>query len=241
MRPKILIAEDNLINQKLYQAILQKQGYLAAVVGNGKLAVSEIKTKNYDLLIIDCHMPLKDGFAAAAEIRQFKGKKGKVPIIAISGDDHVETKKKCFVLGMNDYLTKPITPSILLATIKRNLAPSSASPYIDKEALKKIEELDETRDLATELIKDFLSKGPDLVESIEKLVRQSKWSDAFKIAHSLKSMAGILGAKKLEAIAKKIELACKEKKKTTVRKIGKLKQIYKKTATILKKLPSFSN
>jgi CheY-like chemotaxis protein len=120
---KILIVEDHQDNQFLFSKILEKEGYNYQIAENGLKALALIKENNYDLILMDIQMPAMDGIEAAKMIRnaaEFERDR-EVPIIAISANDDSLEKKKCFEIGINAYLNKPIKKELLLKTIQNQL------------------------------------------------------------------------------------------------------------------------
>ena len=118
---RILLAEDNIINQKVAQSILGKIGYKADVVANGLEAVSALEMINYDVVLMDCEMPEMDGFQATAMIRDPKSKvlNHKVPIIAMTANAMKGDREKCIEAGMDDYLSKPVKKEVLAAVLEK--------------------------------------------------------------------------------------------------------------------------
>ena len=114
---QILVVEDNRINQKVLLGILKKQGYSAEVVENGELALTALQSKNYDLVLMDCQMPVMDGYEATAAIRQLPGASRNVPIVALTANAMQGDQDKCLACGMDDYLSKPIKPHALQAIL----------------------------------------------------------------------------------------------------------------------------
>lgn len=113
----ILLAEDNLVNQKIIVYMLTKLGYEPAVVNNGVEAVTAISSKNYDLVLMDVQMPEMDGLAATGIIRR---KTGAQPfIIAMTANSMQGDKEECMVAGMDDYISKPITMDDLKLLLKK--------------------------------------------------------------------------------------------------------------------------
>lgn len=116
---RILIVEDNPINQMVAMKMLSKLGYKTLTVGNGKEAIMALREANYDLVLMDCQMPEMDGYEATLQIRQdSKNENQNIPIIAMTANaSFAADKERCLQVGMNDYLTKPMTPKHLSETI----------------------------------------------------------------------------------------------------------------------------
>jgi len=115
--PRILLAEDNRINQMLVEALLSKLDLSAECVENGRLAVDAVQQGDYDLVLMDVNMPVTDGLQATREIRALEGKKAAVPIIAMTAAALDEDRQRCAEAGMNDYLSKPVEEAELTRMI----------------------------------------------------------------------------------------------------------------------------
>jgi CheY-like chemotaxis protein len=115
----VLLAEDNLINQKVARAILTREGCTVDVAENGIQAVEMARSKAYDLILLDCQMPEMDGYEAAAAIRKLEQGKRKTPIIAATASAFTEDKLRCMSAGMDDYISKPITKDSLATVLER--------------------------------------------------------------------------------------------------------------------------
>jgi len=119
---KILLAEDNVINQKVIAGILSKQGLRVDIANNGREAVDMVQAADYDILLMDIHMPVLDGIAATQEIKALTGAKAKLPIIALTARVLQGDKEKFLAAGMEDYVSKPVDFKQLLAKIADTLA-----------------------------------------------------------------------------------------------------------------------
>ncbi|CAG8774471.1 14904_t:CDS:2, partial [Dentiscutata erythropus] len=117
---EILMAEDNIVNQRLAVRILEKFGHKVEIVSNGKLAVEQFKCKRYDLILMDVQMPIMGGFEATQKIREYEQDKGgHVPIIALTAHAMIGDRDKCLSAGMDEYVTKPLRMNDLIATINK--------------------------------------------------------------------------------------------------------------------------
>jgi CheY-like chemotaxis protein len=114
---RILMAEDNAINQRVGKLILQRAGFNIDVVGDGSEALEAHRAQPYDLILMDCQMPTMDGFEASRAIRQLD--QPQPVIVAVTANALVGEKEKCLAAGMNDYLSKPFQADQLVALVKR--------------------------------------------------------------------------------------------------------------------------
>ena len=114
----ILIAEDNAINQKVIERMVQKLGYRVNLVSNGREAIDALARENYGIIFMDCQMPEMDGFEACREIRKRDGSV-RVPIIAITANAMKGDRERCLAAGMDDYVSKPFKQDDLRTVIQR--------------------------------------------------------------------------------------------------------------------------
>jgi CheY-like chemotaxis protein len=115
----VLVAEDNLINQKVAVRMLQRLGCEAEVAVNGREAVAALESVSFDLILMDCQMPEMDGYQATTEIRRRESGPGRLPIIALTAHAVQGSREKCLEAGMDDYLSKPINPRALSQMLRR--------------------------------------------------------------------------------------------------------------------------
>ncbi|HEX7360263.1 MAG TPA: response regulator [Bryobacteraceae bacterium] len=115
--PRILMAEDNSINQRVGKLILQRAGFPIDVVGDGNEAVAAHRENPYDLILMDCQMPTMDGFEASRRIRKLDGPQP--VIIAVTANALVGERERCLSAGMDDYLSKPFQAEQLVAIVKK--------------------------------------------------------------------------------------------------------------------------
>ncbi len=127
---RLLVAEDNLINQKVVVAMLTRGGYTVDTVLNGAEAVKAVATGSYEAVLMDCQMPEMDGYEATAAIRAMKDSNRFTPIIGVTAGAREEDRRRCLDSGMDAYLSKPLSKETLLALVARcvKIGADRASP-----------------------------------------------------------------------------------------------------------------
>ncbi|MGN6165386.1 MAG: PAS domain S-box protein [Flavisolibacter sp.] len=215
---KILVVEDNEVNQKVIKTILEKYGLQISLANNGKEAIHMLQEKPvYDLIIMDLQMPEMDGFQATTFIRNKL--KITVPIIAMTASALRNEKKKCLELGMNQYLTKPFAPSEIVKQLNVLLQTGNAgseAAIVSEENSNKIYNLDYLYEMddvnyMKEVLAMFLETTPALMEEIKMNALYENWEDVHKKAHKLKSSLGILQVDKMLNDTSLIESLAKQK------------------------------
>jgi CheY-like chemotaxis protein len=212
---RVLVADDNHINQKVTASLLEKMGHRADVVGNGKEAVEAYKLVPYDVVLLDLQMPEMDGFEACRQIRLLQQNRDHRPIIAITAHAVNGFKEKCLRAGFDDYVSKPILPLELKAAIERtaktnggsygsalspNLAGGDAVDIVDALA-----RLEGNKELLGEIVQMFLAQYPGLLAEIHQSLSSSDCHALTGTVHTLGSSAGQVGATEALAIARRIE------------------------------------
>jgi len=119
---RVLVAEDNAINQQVVTALLRRLGAQVQLVSDGVQAVQACRDGRFDLLLLDCQMPEMDGYEAAKQIRAMQAQGSRVPIVALTANASAEDRERCLAAGMDDYLTKPITSAKLTEVVSRYIA-----------------------------------------------------------------------------------------------------------------------
>ncbi len=137
---RILVAEDNVVNQRVVDSILTKMGFRVVIVANGRAAVDAWQAQAFDLILMDCQMPELDGYQATAEIRRLENGKKRIPIIALTAHAMLGSDVTCRAAGMDHHLTKPIDRKLLTAALMEFLpqdtaAPAPAAHPLPREAL----------------------------------------------------------------------------------------------------------
>jgi CheY-like chemotaxis protein/HPt (histidine-containing phosphotransfer) domain-containing protein len=219
---RILVAEDNVVNQKVALRMLTRIGCRVDVVANGQEAVDAVHHVPYDIVFMDCNMPELDGFAATAAIRASEGKNHHTVIIAMTANALKGDREKCLSSGMDDYVSKPVSQQELAAVVGRWSAPPSPGgtpapiqdPVLEETPAIDSSRLDELADLGDEedphwLVTILQKFEEDASSRIVKLVvaaETGKPKDLEQVAHALKGSCGNVGANAMAAIAHQLQI-----------------------------------
>ncbi len=239
---KILLVEDNPVNQKVARLILERFGYLTDVAGNGKEAIEAIHRQHYDLVFMDIQMPEMDGITATHQIRQEFGENPF--IIAMTASATVVDRDKCLAAGMNQYLSKPVKKSELkqaliltyqkltgleVETITENeILNPSKNEVINAQIFASLREMigEESLEVLVEIIETYINDSSSLVDKIVQAMEKSDCEQLDKSAHSLKSSSHLLGAVNLSAIAYQLEMMGKNQIQPNLNLISQLTTEY---------------
>jgi PAS domain S-box-containing protein len=203
---RVLVAEDNPVNREVIQSQLRKLGVRADAVVNGAEAVQALRQdSSYDLILLDCTMPVMGGVEAASEIRG--ALQLDLPIIAITAHSSPSDRDECLRAGMNDYLSKPVELGPLAAALAKWLPDPSLrnKEVFDESAL--LRRLMDDRKLAGVVIEAFLHDAPSQLMNLHKGIEQGDVPGARTQAHTLRGAAATVAAESLEKIATAIENA----------------------------------
>ncbi|QDU21319.1 hybrid sensor histidine kinase/response regulator [Urbifossiella limnaea] len=208
---RVLLAEDNAVNQKLAVRLLEKRGHRVVVVGNGREALAALQRERFDAVLMDVQMPEMDGFAATAAIRaQEREAGGHLPVIAMTAHAMKGDREHCLAEGMDRYVTKPLRPEDLFAALEgladagggadRALPPASAVSRA--AALKRTGEDEE---LLRELAGLCIDEAPKLMAAIRGAVPRRDGAGLQLSAHALKGAVATFGADETAAAAQRLE------------------------------------
>ncbi len=221
----ILLAEDNAVNQRLAQRILERQGHRVTVANNGKIAYEHYTGESgnkFDLILMDIQMPEMDGFEATRAIRKYEGNKGKsIPIIAMTAHAMKGDRERCLAAGLDAYISKPIKPIELIEIIDDTMSQESAvvaptenkekageEGMIDTDVLdidEALSRVDGDAELLGELSELFIEDCTEVMTAISDAVEIGDGDALMKAAHTLKGSVGNFGAKAAFEAALKLE------------------------------------
>jgi PAS domain S-box-containing protein len=224
---RILLAEDNPVNQKLALALLQKHGHVVTVVPNGLEVLGAVGREGFDLVLMDVQMPELDGLEATARIRQQeKSKGGHLPIIAMTAYAMKGDRERCLATGMDGYVAKPIQPEELYSAIAALFpaaqqdalpAPAPAGPTDDvlnvREVLARV---GGDRELLRTLVHMFLETCPGQLSELREAIRERNADAIRRVAHTIKGAVGNFSAGPAFKAALELENQARVKDLTSV-------------------------
>ncbi|NEQ53827.1 MAG: response regulator, partial [Leptolyngbya sp. SIO3F4] len=213
---RILVAEDNLVNQQLIRQWLGKMGYRPDLVGNGYEAIDALKRQTYDVVLMDVHMPEMDGLTATAEICKQWTVEKRPHIIALTANAMKGDRDRCLAAGMNNYISKPIHVPDLITALKQVeplATPQETSPALDRLMLEST--LSALGGLESEAFTSvrqlFLSEAATLVDKIVTAIKAGDSEQIELNAHALKSSSGALGGVGLQKLCQALENSGRQK------------------------------
>jgi PAS domain S-box-containing protein len=217
---EILIAEDNEINRQVALGMLHSLGYTADSAANGLEAVNALKSRDYSLILMDCHMPEMDGFAATREIRLLENDKRHTKIVAMTANALIGQEECCIKYGMDDYLSKPMLKDDLLKILLKhlpskkkkldsetNIVQHRLEHILEKNALENLKQIESSgvENFVSETISLYFNHAEQQISEIKKAVYNQNSNDLFLKAHSLKGSSGSLGLKKMSELCENLE------------------------------------
>ena len=214
---RILLAEDNAMNQKVATRLLEQLGYRADVASNGREAIEALERQPYDVVLMDVQMPELDGLDATRQICERWPEETRPHIIAMTANALPADREACFAAGMNDYVAKPIRAEELVAALKRAKplvngdGGSAAIGYVslDDAALGNLRELGGDEFLG-EVIDAFRADAPGLIGTLRSSLDERNADELRRAAHTLKSNGATLGAEEFAELCRTLEQRAKE-------------------------------
>ncbi|OGR75424.1 MAG: hypothetical protein A2X32_12960 [Elusimicrobia bacterium GWC2_64_44] len=193
---RVLVAEDNTVNQKVAVKQLEKLGYASDVAANGLEVLEAMKRQPYDLVLMDCQMPEMDGFQATAEIRRLETDQRRTPIVAMTANALQGDREKCLAAGMDGYIPKPVRMDALAGALAQWDSP------LDAFVIKELRELagPENPGFLADLARTYLADLDARLAAIKAAVKAGDAEALRQAAHSLKGSSGNIGAKRLQKL-----------------------------------------
>ena len=212
----ILVAEDNDVNQEVIRRQLTLLGFRHEIASTGADALRRLSNGSYTLLITDIHMPVMDGYELTTKVREREAATGspRMPIIAITANALKSEAERCISVGMDDYLSKPVSSATLRAMLERWTSAGLTNAEGGSEEPASAEDRSVVDAGVRAKFRDSLEQS---VADIRKAVAQEKWYDAGFHAHRLKSAALAVGAGELAKACARVEVAGLARSETGVR------------------------
>jgi ABC-type amino acid transport substrate-binding protein/DNA-binding response OmpR family regulator len=215
---QVLLVEDNPVNQQVAQEILSQMGIEVETVGNGLEAIDALRGRDYDLVLMDIQMPEMDGYETTRRIRA-ETRYEKLPVIAMTAHAMSGERERCLAAGMNEHIPKPIDPVQLFTVLSRWLKSADQAPrrvaVADDEVLSEelpgidlrwgLERIGGNKRLFFKLLREFAANHRDAIETIEQRLADGNREDARRELHTLKGVAGNIGARILQQEAGNLE------------------------------------
>jgi len=240
---RVLLVEDNSFNQLVASEILKQVGVEVTTANNGEEAVRLVQENVYDLVFMDIQMPLMDGWVATKTIRKLGGNYTKLPIVAMTANVMPSDMKKSLATGMDDHINKPFVPEEIFACLKKLTTHHQSTPPLnpptEDRRLRHLEEetglnieiglmrLRNNNELYCRILWDFANDNDTFKDNLQEAIAVNDYEKAHRLVHTLKGIAGTIGAERLQQLAADLEkdisatttIVCESKKKDIDNKI----------------------
>jgi two-component system sensor histidine kinase/response regulator len=215
---RVLVAEDNEVNQKVAVRILEKLGYRVEVAENGREALEACARTSYDVVLMDGQMPGMDGYEATRRIREREAGGPRMPIIAMTASAMKGDREKCLEAGMDDYVSKPVTPEELQSVLRRWVAgraapaaplgapePPAAGDLLDEAIVQSLIAVDDDGTLIDEVVATFFRIAPVRLAALRKAAKGNA-QQLERVAHSFLGSCGNLGCRRMAELCGRLEV-----------------------------------
>ena len=234
LRGRVLVVEDQALNREVAEGMLSALGLQVATAVDGCEALDRVALESFDVVLMDCQMPVMDGFSATAELRRREGPSNRMPVIALTANATSEGREACLAAGMDDYLAKPFTRTALHTVLARWLPQESesaafvvetpaptASEVLDRTTLNALRALPRkgTKDMLSHIVERYLADSRELVASIERAIEQGDAAELARAAHAWRSYNGNVGAHGLANLCRELEERARAGKVATAREL----------------------
>ncbi|MEW9898735.1 CHASE domain-containing protein [Chitinivorax sp. PXF-14] len=234
LKPRILLAEDNPVNQRIAVLMLEQLGCRVDVADDGLAALKAVQSSRYDMIFMDCQMPNLDGIEATRQIRALDDAVSNLPIVALTANASVATEKECRAAGMNDFVTKPITPESMGRVLQRWVSGHATTPAAEAGAVIADcaeaaapaplpgADLDNVRatldslasalgaDVVPQVLALYRDTTAELIPAIEQASAEADWAQLIRHAHRLKGTAAQIGGKLIAEQCAELEAAARQ-------------------------------
>ncbi len=242
---KVLIAEDDEINQLVVKIIFKQIGCSYDLVENGLLVIEKMKQSDYDLVLMDIEMPEMDGYEATQKIRKdFAAPRSEVPIIAITAHISETELKKCIDVGMNGYIFKPLKLKDLVSKINSVLGGTDES--IEKKAshatikgfnLKNLyASCSENPAIVKNVVNLFVTQTPGNLLQLQELLVKEDWENLKNLCHKIKAVFALIGSEEIKNYLNEIEEDCANKNINAIKFEKNITTIQNLSHTLLREL-----
>ena len=226
---KVLVVEDNSLNQRFIVTALEKLRMVCDTAADGALAVEKAEKSRYDLILMDCQLPVLDGYTAAEQIRTLRGPNGQVPILALTAGAAEEDRNRSLQAGMNDYLTKPVRLRDLyekIFQITEGWEPlQEGAPGYEQAVERLVRQMHFTQEEAQSLLDEFILIIPDFMEKMEQTEKNGDYLQLAALAHQMKGLCCNLRLCPIQIAAAQLEAAAKAESQEALRRTSNLKKI----------------
>ncbi|WP_420146775.1 PAS domain S-box protein [Spirosoma sp.] len=217
---KILVAEDNLMNQRYVSGLLKKWRVDFTIANDGQQAVEQCRKQKFDLVLMDIQMPVMDGYEATIAIRSIDNLNQQVPIIALTASAMLDQKEMAMKAGMNGFLAKPFSPDKLLVFLKRyaeetqpmdtEVSAVGDAPAVQSLDYDRLAELyGDDSEYAAIIFETFLETVVPDFDTLDGLIQKQRWEEVRQLAHRLKPGLGMVGLSDLEIVMSELETTTK--------------------------------
>lgn len=213
-RRRLLVVEDNAVNQLVAQRMLTRIGYDVDLAGNGQEAVDCFPASSYAAILMDCQMPVMDGYEATRAIRQLEGGQTHIPIVAVTAAAMQGDRERCLAAGMDDVVTKPVDWNELNEVLHRfwaagaaDIRSSASEQVIDPRTAAELQGLHTRTGGIAEVVALFSQDGPRQVSALRSAARQHDFEMLRRVAHTLRGSSSMLGATRVAGLCEQIEHA----------------------------------
>jgi CheY-like chemotaxis protein len=211
---RVLLAEDNAVNQILVVRLLEKEGHQVTVAGNGREVLDRVAKERFDLVLMDVQMPEISGFEATTAIRQREHSTGgRLPIVAMTAHAMKGDRERCLEAGMDGYVAKPIQAGELFHVIERTV-PAEPAPADPRPGLidwdRALKNAGGDRDILRDLVAVFLGACPEWLAKLWEAVDRQDAAGLRRLGHTIKGAVGLLGARTALTAAERVETMGRE-------------------------------